>query len=82
MLYRKAYQKLLDWKEAGAKQALCIVGARQIGKTTLVREFAKAEYKAFYISIVTFFCTFYNHFVTFFRILSLLSVTFFHIFRT
>ncbi len=47
MLYRKAYQKLLDWKESGAKQALCIVGARQIGKTTLVREFAKAEYKAF-----------------------------------
>lgn len=47
MLYRKAYQKLLDWKESGAKQALCIVGARQIGKTTLVREFAKAEYGSF-----------------------------------
>ena len=47
MLYRKAYAKLLEWKLQKNKKALCIVGARQIGKTTLVRAFAKAEYKAF-----------------------------------
>ena len=47
MLYRKAYAKLLEWKLHKNKKALCIVGARQIGKTTLVRAFAKAEYKAF-----------------------------------
>lgn len=46
MLERKAYQKLLDWKKS-SKKALCILGARQIGKTTLVREFGKREYKYF-----------------------------------
>lgn len=47
MLYRKAYDKLLAWKRQNNKKALCIVGARQIGKTTLVRAFAKAEYQSF-----------------------------------
>lgn len=47
MLFRKAYSKLKEWKLQKNKKALCIVGARQIGKTTLVRAFAKAEYKAF-----------------------------------
>ena len=47
MLYRKAYTRLLRWKNEKQKKALCIVGARQIGKTTLVREFAKAEYSSF-----------------------------------
>ena len=43
MLYRKAYQKLLDWKESGAKQALCIVGARQIGKCILSTKIPQKE---------------------------------------
>lgn len=47
MLKRKAYDKLLSWKKQGAKKALCITGARQIGKTTLIREFAKNNYGAF-----------------------------------
>ena len=47
MFKRKAYAKLLEWKNSKKKKALCIVGARQIGKTTLVRTFAKAEYKYF-----------------------------------
>ena len=47
MLYRKVLEKLRDWKEGKNKKALCIVGARQIGKTTIVREFAKEEYSAF-----------------------------------
>ena len=47
MLYRKAYKKLLEWKEQKNKKALCIIGARQIGKTTLIREFAKENYENF-----------------------------------
>lgn len=47
MLYRKAYDKLKDWKQQKNRTALCIQGARQIGKTTLVREFGRNEYKCF-----------------------------------
>lgn len=47
MLYRKAYDKLLNWKNQDNKKALCIIGARQIGKTTIIREFAKEHYENF-----------------------------------
>ncbi len=47
MLYRKAYKKLLDWKSQENKKALCIIGARQIGKTTLIRAFGKEHYEQF-----------------------------------
>ena len=47
MLYRKAYDKLKTWKEQKNGTALCIQGARQIGKTTVVREFGKQEYGCF-----------------------------------
>jgi len=47
MLYRKAYKKLLDWKSQERKKALCIIGARQIGKTTLIRAFGKEHYDHF-----------------------------------
>lgn len=47
MLKRKAYDKLLAWKQKKQKQALCVIGARQIGKTTLIREFGKKNYKYF-----------------------------------
>lgn len=47
MLKRKAWDALVDWKGRGAKKALMITGARQIGKTTLVREFAKRHYRCF-----------------------------------
>ena len=47
MLRRKAYQALLDWKNQNSKKALCVFGARQVGKTTLIREFARAEYPHF-----------------------------------
>lgn len=42
---RKVYEKLLKWKElsAGSSAAL-LEGARRIGKTTIVEEFAKNEY--------------------------------------
>lgn len=47
MLKRKAYQKLLEWKSTKNEKALCIIGARQIGKTTIVRSFAKEHYENF-----------------------------------
>lgn len=47
MLKRKAYERLLRWKNAENRKALCVLGARQIGKTTLIREFAKQHYEHF-----------------------------------
>lgn len=47
MLKRKMYEQLLRWKNNKVKECLLIKGARQVGKTYLVREFAKAEYESF-----------------------------------
>lgn len=47
MLYRKAYEKLLEWKQQENKKALCVVGARQIGKTTVIRQFGQEQYACF-----------------------------------
>lgn len=45
---RKIYNKLLDWKQnAAGEKALMIEGARRIGKSTIVEEFAKVEYKSY-----------------------------------
>ncbi|TAE51051.1 MAG: DUF4143 domain-containing protein [Bacteroidetes bacterium] len=38
---RKAYQKLLDWKNRPSRKPLVIRGARQVGKSTLVHQFSK-----------------------------------------
>ncbi len=45
---RKAYQQLLDWKrrEQG-DSALLVQGARRVGKSYLVEEFAKSEYDSY-----------------------------------
>ncbi|MGN0893408.1 MAG: ATP-binding protein [Succinivibrio sp.] len=47
MFYRHLYNQLLDWKKKQKRVALCIFGARQVGKTTLVRNFAKDNYRTF-----------------------------------
>lgn len=45
---RKAYDKLLKWKEeCNGSRAIMIEGARRIGKSTLVEEFAKNEYESY-----------------------------------
>ena len=45
---RKIYQKLLDWKnESKGSTAILIEGARRIGKSTIVEEFAKQNYKSY-----------------------------------
>lgn len=47
MLERKAYSAMLRWKESPQRRALFVTGARQIGKTFLVREFARKNYESF-----------------------------------
>lgn len=45
---RKIYDKMLKWKsESKGSRALLIEGARRIGKSTIVEEFAKNEYKSY-----------------------------------
>ncbi len=45
---RKLYDKLLDWKSTYAgKYAILVEGARRVGKSTLVEEFARNEYKSY-----------------------------------
>ena len=76
---RKLYDKLLVWKQqtAGTK-ALLIEGARRIGKSTLVEEFAKNEYRSYLMidfnkvsdSVISAFNNYMNDLDTFFLILS------------
>ena len=47
MLQRLFYDNLLKWKENPKKKALLVTGARQVGKTSLIRSFGEAEYKKF-----------------------------------
>jgi len=42
---RNAYSELLDWKNSKRRKPLIIRGARQVGKTWLMKEFASNEYK-------------------------------------
>lgn len=47
---RKIYDKILQWKnENEGRTALLIEGARRIGKSTIVKEFAQREYKSYII---------------------------------
>lgn len=46
-LKRKIYSSLVQWKASGSGKALLLKGARQVGKTTLVRRFGKEHYKNF-----------------------------------
>ena len=47
MLKRKLYEKLLEWKHTKDEECLLIKGARQVGKTYLVRQFGANEYESF-----------------------------------
>jgi len=42
---RALYKDLLDWKNSNNRKPLLLQGARQVGKTYLVNEFGKNEYK-------------------------------------
>ncbi len=45
---RKLYNRLLEWKQVkNGKTAILIEGARRVGKSTLVEQFAKNEYESY-----------------------------------
>ncbi len=49
---RKLYDKLLNWKENKINMPYMLVGARQIGKTYIITEFCKNEFKDYvYINL-------------------------------
>ena len=45
---RKIYREILEWKENRSdKYALLVKGSRRVGKSTIVEEFAKKEFKSY-----------------------------------
>lgn len=44
-MYREAINELIKWKESKRRKPLVLEGARQVGKTWLVKEFARLYYK-------------------------------------
>lgn len=44
---RKIYQKLLEWKNNPRHKPLVLLGARQVGKTYILKEFGKKEFNNF-----------------------------------
>lgn len=47
MFPRKAYEDILKWNDGPARTALLVRGARQIGKSTLVRHLGQTRYDVF-----------------------------------
>lgn len=45
MMYREIYSKLLEWKNDLKRKPLIIDGARQVGKTWILKEFGAKEYR-------------------------------------
>lgn len=80
VLKRKAYDSLLTWKnECNGSRAILVEGARRIGKSTIVEEFAKNEYKSYILIdfantsdiVINAFEKYKNNFDELFMILSL-----------
>lgn len=42
---RKLYNQLLKWKDSSTRKPLLLLGARQVGKTWLMKEFGRKEYE-------------------------------------
>ena len=42
---RKITQQLIEWKNSPSRKPLILNGARQVGKTFILREFGKEQYK-------------------------------------
>ncbi|MCF0195496.1 MAG: AAA family ATPase [Bacteroidaceae bacterium] len=45
MLKRKIEKALIEWKQRADKKPLIVRGARQVGKTASIRQFARQNYK-------------------------------------
>lgn len=80
ILRRKIYDKLLLWKnECRGTKAILLEGARRIGKSTIVKEFAKNEYKSYLLidfanvsnNIINIFDNYKDKLDDFFMLLSL-----------
>ncbi len=77
LLKRKIYDRLLEWKSLNGREALLIEGARRVGKSTIVQEFAKNEYDSFLLidfartskDVKDFFVKFNNDLDTLFMML-------------
>ena len=53
---RKIYQKLLVWKEKNSKMPYMLVGARQTGKTYILTNFCKNEFKNYlYLNLLSYY---------------------------
>lgn len=50
-MVRKAYKKLLEWHNSANRKPLILMGARQVGKTWLMEEFARNEYAGNTVSV-------------------------------
>lgn len=47
-IQEKKYTELMEWKQQRqGKYALLVKGARRVGKSTIVQEFAKNEYRSY-----------------------------------
>ncbi|GHT26475.1 hypothetical protein AGMMS4957_21960 [Bacteroidia bacterium] len=44
-MYRTKIKQLIDWKLSKGRKPLIVQGARQVGKTWLIKEFGKAEFR-------------------------------------
>ena len=44
-MYRTAIEKMKEWKESHFRKPLIIEGARQVGKTWLMKEFGRQFYQ-------------------------------------
>lgn len=76
---RKIYDKFLSWKaESNGKKALLVEGARRIGKSTVVEEYAKHEYRSYILidfartskEVKSYFHLYLNDLDTFYMLLS------------
>ena len=52
-MFRYAMQQLLEWKNRSNRKPLIIKGARQVGKTWLMKEFGRQHFKK--VAYVTFY---------------------------
>ena len=53
MLKRKFYHYLLEWKRTKKRECLLVNGARQVGKTYIIDQFGKENYKQYiYVNFV------------------------------
>ena len=47
MLFREISEEINDWYKSAEKTALLVTGARQTGKTYIIREFLKSSTESF-----------------------------------